>query len=115
MTHPDEAGRRLSEALNAQASRGPVPPGGDRSRPPRQAAPPPPPPRVPGRVPPPAPRPAQTAPPAPPVPQGPAGATASDGRQILWALIVTLLVGAILGGGLALLSVLLPGVLPAIG
>jgi hypothetical protein len=115
VTHPDDAARRLSEALHAQASRGPMPPG-DRGRPPRQAGPPPPAPRVPGRLPPPVPRPSQTAPPVPQqAPRTPARAPGSDGRQIVWALVVTLLVGAILGGGLALLSVLLPGVLPAIG
>lgn len=109
MTHPDDAGRRLSEALHAQASRGPVPHAGG-TRPPRQA----PPPRVAGRMPPPAPR-MSTAPPVPPAPQQAPRAAGSDGRQIVWALVVTLLVGAILGGGLALLSVLLPGILPAIG
>ncbi|TCK27806.1 hypothetical protein [Pseudonocardia endophytica] len=110
MTHPDDAGRRLSEALHAQASRGPMPPqNGPR---PQRQAPPPAPPRMPNRMPPPAPRPSQTAPPSPQVQEQ---ATGSDRRQIVWALVVTLLVGAILGGGLALLSVLLPGVLPAIG
>jgi hypothetical protein len=112
VTHPDDAGRRLSEALHAQASRGQMPPqGSGAARPPRQA-PPPAPPRMPGRMPPPAPRPSQTAPPAP---QAVAPQAGSNRRQIVWALVVTLLVGAILGGGLALLSVLLPGVLPAIG
>ncbi|MDN5919662.1 MAG: hypothetical protein L0I76_31955 [Pseudonocardia sp.] len=109
----DAAARRLSEALHAQAaSGGRVPPGpGQRvsssmSHPaPGRFGPPPPPPRMPGRVPPPAPRSA-----APP----PASAR-SDRRQIFWALVVTLLIGAILGGGIGLVSVLLPGALPALG
>lgn len=101
MTHPDEAGRRLSEALHAQARGGPMP----QARPPRPAPPPAP------RMPAPAPRPQQPQQAAP----APQPGTDSNGRQIVWALVVTLLVGAILGGGLALLSVLLPGVLPAIG
>ena len=104
----DHAGRRLSEALHAQAvSGGRVPPERppmDR-RPRSRFGPPPPPPRMPGRVPPPVARPmAQQAAPA-----------RSNGRQIMWALIIMLLVGAILGGGIALMSVLLPGALPAVG
>ncbi|MET0190739.1 MAG: hypothetical protein ABW212_17190 [Pseudonocardia sediminis] len=112
----DAAARRLSEALHAQAvSGGRVPPPqGDRvssSMPPPgpgRFGPPPAPPRMPGRLPPPAPRPMP--------PQAPAPAPArSDRRQILWALVVTLLIGAILGGGIGLVSVLLPGALPALG
>lgn len=44
----------------------------------------------------------------------PAGRPPRD-RGIAWYLALALLVGALLGVGLALLSVLAPGVLPAIG
>lgn len=101
----DAAARRLSEALHAQAAGGArVPPRPARPAPSR-FGPPPPPPRMPGRVPPPAPRPVAP----PPAPAG------SAGRQIVWALVITLLVGAVLGGGIGLVSVLLPGALPAFG
>ncbi len=108
----DAAARRLSEALHARAvSGGRVPPPpGDRgpSMPPAgpgRYGPPPAPRPMPGRVPPPAPRPM-------PPPAAPAG---SDRRQIVWALVVTLLIGAILGAGIGLVSILLPGALPTLG
>lgn len=111
--HHDDAARRVGEALQAQARGRPVPP--------RASGPPPAPPRVPGRVPPPAPRPVPPAArqrPAP-VASAPARAAAtprgSATSQILWAALITLLVGALLGGGIALVSVLLPGALPALG
>ncbi|MBC3194665.1 hypothetical protein H7X46_26805 [Pseudonocardia sp. C8] len=105
----DDAARRIGEALHAQARGRPMPP----QRPPGPA---PAPPRGPGRAgPPPEPRPrppqhrpAATAAPAP----GPAG---SPTGQILWSALIVLLVGALLGGGIALVSVLLPGALPALG
>ncbi|ANY06881.1 hypothetical protein [Pseudonocardia sp. HH130630-07] len=107
----DDAARRIGEALQAQARGRPMPP-------PRPSGPPPGAPRMPSRVPPPAPR------PGPPVqhrpaPAGPPRAVAeprtSAGSQILWAALVALLVGALLGGGIALISILLPGALPAFG
>ncbi|MEV1293908.1 hypothetical protein [Pseudonocardia sp. NPDC049635] len=109
----DEAERRVGEALHAQARGRPMPP-------PRPAGPPPAPPRGPGRVPPPvAPR------PVPPQQHRPAVAPVASARpapdnravrvQILWAALIALLVGALLGGGIALVSVLLPGALPALG
>ncbi|MEJ8279725.1 hypothetical protein [Pseudonocardia spirodelae] len=104
----DDAARRIGEALQAQARGRPMPP-----RP--AGGPPPAPPRMPGRIPPPAPRPA---PPQQrrPVPQPPAPEPARPlTGQIVWAALVALLVGALLGGGLALVSVLLPGALPALG
>jgi hypothetical protein len=111
--HRDDAARRVGEALQAQARGRPMPP-------PRPGGPPPAPPRVPGRVPPPAPRPAPQAHhrPAPVAAAPRATAAAPAGSpvpQILWAALITLLVGALLGGGIALVSVLLPGALPALG
>ena len=108
----EDAARRVGEALNAQARGRPMPP-------PRPGGPPPAPPRVPGRVPPPAPRPLppQQHRPAPATaPAAPAPATSgSAGSQILWAALIALLAGALLGGGIALVSVLLPGALPTLG
>lgn len=107
--HRDDAARRVGEALRAQARGRPMPP-------PRPGAGPPPPgprpaaPRVPGRIPPPAPRPAAAARPAPA--PAPAGWSA---RQLVWPIVIALLVGAVLGGGLALVSLLLPGALPSFG
>lgn len=93
----DDAARRVGEALQAQARGRPVPPR------PGSAAPP----RVPGRLPPPAPRPAP--------PQQRPAPPASPTRQVVWAAVIALLVGALLGGGIALISVLVPGALPALG
>jgi hypothetical protein len=46
----------------------------------------------------------------------PARRAAPDGRgQVRWALLIALLGGAVLGTAIALLSVLVPGLLPAIG
>ncbi|ALE75650.1 hypothetical protein Ae168Ps1_3264 [Pseudonocardia sp. Ae168_Ps1] len=110
--HRDDAARRVGEALQAQARGRPMPP-------PRPGGPPPAPPRVPGRVPPPAPRPAPQVHHRPaPVAAAPRATAAPAGSpvpQILWAALITLLVGALLGGGIALVSVLLPGALPALG
>lgn len=48
--------------------------------------------------------------------QEPARRTGSDpGGQVRWALLIALLGGAVLGTAIALLSVLVPGLLPAIG
>lgn len=105
----DDAARRVGEALRAQARGRPMPPPRPGGSPP---VPPPPPPRVPGRVPPPAPRPVDHRRPAPAPPPEPAGWSP---RQIVWPIVIVLLVGAVLGGGLALVSILLPGALPSFG
>ncbi|MBP2365006.1 hypothetical protein [Pseudonocardia parietis] len=104
----DDAARRVGEALQAQARGRPMPP-------PRPSGAHPAPPRVPGRVPPPAPRPMppQQRRPAPPAPVAVRSGSATT--QILWAALIALLVGALLGAGIALVSVLLPGALPALG
>jgi hypothetical protein len=65
----------------------------------------------------------QPSPLPPPRTSGPPGAGRPAARPtpgsalgpILWPLLIALLAGAVLGCGLALISVLLPGVLPPIG
>jgi hypothetical protein len=100
--------QRLAEALRAHASQsgGSVPhvpaPASSATR--YQPSTLPPPPRAPG--PPGAGRPA---------PGAARQTSASALGPILWPLLIALLAGAVLGCGLALISILLPGVLPTIG
>ncbi|GAA4698027.1 hypothetical protein GCM10023215_40510 [Pseudonocardia yuanmonensis] len=77
-----DPGRRLAEALHAQAiSSGSAPAGYAATR-----------------------RPA-------PEP----GPDAALRRQIVWALVIALLAGLVLGAGIGLVSLLFPGVLPTVG
>jgi hypothetical protein len=76
-----DPGRRLAEALHAQAVSSAVPAGYAA---PRRRSP--------------EPRPA-----------------AALRRQIVWALVIALLAGLVLGAGIGLVSLLFPGVLPTVG
>ncbi|MFR9803846.1 hypothetical protein ACL02T_16320 [Pseudonocardia sp. RS010] len=77
-----DPGRRLAEALHAQAVSAASTPTGHAAPRPRS-----------------------------PVP----GLDAALRRQIVWALVLALLAGLVLGAGIGLVSLLFPGVLPTVG
>ncbi|WP_433504916.1 hypothetical protein ACQP04_36170 [Pseudonocardia halophobica] len=80
-----DPGRRLAEALHAQAVSSASAPAGHPL--------------------------AHTAPRRSPEPR----ADAALRRQIMWALVIALLAGLVLGAGIGLVSLLFPGVLPTVG
>jgi hypothetical protein len=77
-----DPGRRLAEALHAQAVSSAATPAGPAA--PRRPAPEP-------------------------------GIGPALRRQIVWALVIALLAGLVLGAGIGLVSLLFPGVLPTVG